>query len=276
MHEFGMQIVLVLVCNLLVGSGDDKEEWIDPNDMLNYDPSTKNMRKQTAKNQPPVASADHTIFDALITTIKGSNLCVTEFLGALIQDLQFSVFLSFVVLTVFSIMVLVYFRRSCKDPPPTAGNQPLPTSLGQQKNQITRENVPQDLTAQVDPLRHRKPCRVREQPKTVSVEKLGLSEVDSERREAVCDKFCDVEGKKPSSEEAKESHEEDVGVVSSSDSQVHEADDGFSTRSEEHVGVSVQETTPSSLVLSTSSLQLIPVWNFKPVLTDTNVHHRTT
>ena len=55
MHGFGMQIVglglLVLVCNLLVVSGDDKEEWIDPNDMLNYDPSTKSMRKQTAKNQ---------------------------------------------------------------------------------------------------------------------------------------------------------------------------------------------------------------------------------
>ena len=52
------------------------------------------------------------------------------------------------------------------------------------------------------------------------MEQLGLSGVGSERREAVCDKFCDVEGKKTQSEEAKESHEEDVGVVSSSDSQV--------------------------------------------------------
>ena len=55
-----MQIVLVLVCNLLVVSGDDNEEWIDPNDMLNYDPSTKSMRKQTAENQ--VSTYAKTVF----------------------------------------------------------------------------------------------------------------------------------------------------------------------------------------------------------------------
>lgn len=42
-----MLIITAAVCSLLlVAQGQmDDEEWIDPYDMLNYDPSTKTMRK---------------------------------------------------------------------------------------------------------------------------------------------------------------------------------------------------------------------------------------
>lgn len=42
-----MHIVTVAVCSLLlVAQGQiDDEEWLDPHDMLNYDASSKTMRK---------------------------------------------------------------------------------------------------------------------------------------------------------------------------------------------------------------------------------------
>uniref|UniRef100_A0A4W5LTU1 Chloride channel CLIC-like protein 1 n=1 Tax=Hucho hucho TaxID=62062 RepID=A0A4W5LTU1_9TELE len=48
-------IITAAVCSLLlVAQGQmDDEEWIDPYDMLNYDPSTKTMRKPAAVSQLP-------------------------------------------------------------------------------------------------------------------------------------------------------------------------------------------------------------------------------
>lgn len=43
-------MVIVLVCSLLLVAKGQDEEWIDPYDMLNYDASTKTMKKTAEVN----------------------------------------------------------------------------------------------------------------------------------------------------------------------------------------------------------------------------------
>ncbi|XP_038835985.1 chloride channel CLIC-like protein 1 [Salvelinus namaycush] len=68
-----MFIIIAAVCSLLlVAQGQmDDEEWIDPYDMLNYDPSTKTMRKPAEVSQLP-----------------SCNLVFKQFLTKLLKEIE--------------------------------------------------------------------------------------------------------------------------------------------------------------------------------------------